>query len=80
MDLAGYRVWWRPLPAGSWTLLTPAPIAGTSFTHDQVRVGEPAEYAVSAVDRNEPPNESPRGIPVTAEAPMAPPPAREEMP
>ena len=76
VDLAGYRVW-RRLPAGDWMLLTPVPIAGTSFSDEDVRPGEQVEYGVSAVDQNEPPNESPRGAPVTAELPMAPPPPEE---
>ncbi|MCZ6599467.1 MAG: fibronectin type III domain-containing protein [Acidobacteria bacterium] len=79
VDLAGYRVW-RRLPEGDWTLLTPDPVSGTSFTDEDVRPGEAVVYGVSAVDRSEPPNESPRGAPVTAEVPMAPPVMEEETP
>jgi hypothetical protein len=79
LDLAGYRVW-RRLPAGDWMLLTPDPVSGSSYTDEDVRPGEAVAYGVSAVDRSEPPNESPRGAPVTAEVPMAPPAIPAETP
>ncbi len=79
MDLAGYRVW-RLLPEGQWTLLTPDPVSGTSYTDEETWPGQLVTYGVSAVDGSEPPNESPRGAPVTAEVPMAPKAIGEETP
>lgn len=79
VDLAGYRVW-RRLPEGEWTLLTPDPVSGTSLTDEDVRPGYTVSYSVSAVDRSEPPNESRRGAPVTAEVPVVPPVLPQETP
>ena len=62
-DLLGYHVHRRD--GGTWTKLTDAPVSSATFT-DSPGAGR-HEYAVSAVDRATPPNESEPGKPVTAE-------------
>lgn len=57
-DVAGYIVLRADAPGGTMQRLTPAPIAGTEYRDTTVKSGTTYEYAVVAVDRASPPNES----------------------
>ena len=66
-DLAGYILYRRPAGAGeaAWQAITPA--GGQrieSFRDSGLASGASLEYALSAVDDAEPPNESPRSAPI----------------
>jgi len=66
-DLAGYILYRRPAGAGeaAWQAITPA--GGQrieSFRDSGLASGASFEYALSAVDDAEPPNESPRSAPI----------------
>jgi len=57
-DLAGYRLY-RWLDPGPWARIGPDPIERPLHLDEQVREGQHPFYRVTAVDRAEPPNESP---------------------
>ncbi len=65
-DLAGYHVWRRP-PGGAWGKLTDAPLPSATYTDLTAPPRTRLEYAVSSVDRAQPPNESDRSVAVAAE-------------
>ena len=65
-DLLGYHAW-RRADGGEWTLLTATPLSSATFTDETPSASPRREYAVSAVDRATPPNESERSAPVVAE-------------
>lgn len=67
-DLAGYFAW-RRAPGSDWTKLNETPLPSATFTDPNPPPGARAEYAVSAVDRATPPNESARSKGVTEEIP-----------
>ena len=67
-DLAGYRVYRAERSEGPYDLLTPEPIRFGSFTDRNVEPGIEYYYRVAAVDRVEPPNESPLSAVVSARA------------
>ncbi len=68
-DLKGYRVYRAQRRQGPFDLLTLEPIRLGSFTDRSVEPGEEYYYKVSAVDQEEPPNESPHSPVVGARAP-----------
>jgi hypothetical protein len=57
-DLAGYLVLRGPTPGDTLQLLTPAPIAGTSYEDKTVTAGVRYMYAIVAVDKADPANRS----------------------
>jgi hypothetical protein len=65
-DLAGYRVF-RRVGAGPWLAHGPAIVERPLWLDDAVEVGQAVSYAVSAVDRAEPANESGRSEAVEIE-------------
>jgi fibronectin type 3 domain-containing protein len=67
-DLKGYRVYRAERRQGPFELLTQESIRLESFTDRSVEAGEEYYYKVSAVDREEPPNESPHSPVVGARA------------
>jgi hypothetical protein len=77
-DVAGYRVH-RGVDGGAVQRIGPERIEKPSFLDEEVTVGQRLVYEVSAVDRMDPPNESPRSAPVAVvlelepEAPSSPP-------
>ena len=68
-DLGGYLVYRALEPEGPFEQLTAEPIDLASFTDQSVEPGVTYHYTVSAVDRAEPPNESPQSQPASAQAP-----------
>jgi len=69
-DLGGYLVYRATDDDGPFDLLTPEPIPMASYTDRDVEPGVEYHYSVSAVDRSDPPNESPRTPSVSARAPQ----------
>lgn len=57
-DLAGYLVLRGEAPGGTLQPLTPAPIAGTNFEDKTGKPGVRYAYAVVAIDKATPPNQS----------------------
>ena len=57
-DLAGYRVFRRLFNRG-WTRVGPDPVEQPTWVDTDVRTGQRLSYRVAAVDRVQPPNESP---------------------
>lgn len=57
-DLAGYRVYRTTTAGRGHALLTPTPLAGTTFVDTDVRPGQTYYYMVTAVDRAKRGNES----------------------
>lgn len=68
-DLAGYVVYRARDPEGPYDRLTTEPLQLASFTDRDTEAGALYHYAVSAVDRSQPPNESPRSSSVSIRAP-----------
>ena len=66
-DLVGYHVWRRET-GGEWQRLTPAPLPSATHTDTSAPAGVRQEYAITAIDRADPPNESERSIAAAAEA------------
>jgi hypothetical protein len=80
IDLAGYRVYRRRLPGGTWELVTPETLISTTWVDTAVEPGERFAYAVTAIDFAEPPNESRRSEVKEVSVPVPPPPAEELAP
>lgn len=57
-DLAGYRVY-RKEGEGDWLVIGPDPVEKSDYLDEEVAVGLILSYRVTAVDRADPPNESP---------------------
>jgi hypothetical protein len=57
-DLAGYRVF-RRAGEGAWIPIGPDPVEKADYLDGEVSVGQILSYRVTAVDKAEPPNESP---------------------
>ncbi len=57
-DLAGYLVLRGEAPGDTLQPLTPAPIAATNFEDKTAKPGVRYAYAIVAVDRATPPNQS----------------------
>lgn len=68
-DVSGYLVYRLAVPSEAYTSLTPAPVAGTVFIDRSVERGKTYRYAVTAVDRARPPNESARSAPTVVTVP-----------
>lgn len=68
-DLRGYLVYRAERREGPFERMTPKPVRLGSFTDRSVEPGVEYFYRVSAVDREDPPNESPHSTPVSARAP-----------
>jgi hypothetical protein len=62
-DLAGYRVY-RRVGGAEWTAVHPDIVREPLFLDTGVAVGSTVLYRVTAIDRSEPPNESPASEPV----------------
>jgi hypothetical protein len=73
IDLAGYHVYRRRLPAGEWERMTPEPVTRTTFSDDAASPGDRYAYAVTAVDDMEPANESALSVPEEVTVPRPPP-------
>ncbi|MFB7516306.1 PA14 domain-containing protein [Streptomyces sp. NPDC056144] len=52
MDLAGYRVWRRTGPTGTWVRLNAATLTGTTYTDAPPATGAKYEYVLRALDRS----------------------------
>ena len=59
-DLAGYKVYRSEGSTSEFDLLTPSPIAETTYADTEVSRGVTYTYAITAVDNVKPPNESER--------------------
>jgi hypothetical protein len=57
-DLAGYRVY-RRTGGGDWLLIGSDPVEKSDYLDEEVTVGQILSYRVTAVDKADPPNESP---------------------
>ena len=68
-DLRGYLVYRANRSEGPFDLLTPEPIRLASLTDRSVEPGEEYYYQIRAVDLQEPPNESPPSVILSARAP-----------
>lgn len=68
-DVAGYLVYRATLPSGAYVRLTPAAIPGPLFIDRNVERGKMYRYAVTAVDRAGPSNESARSAPTGVTVP-----------
>ncbi len=60
-DLRGYRLY-RSVDGGAWARVGPDVIHEPLYLDRDVRIGQVLTYAVTAVDRATPPNESPRSV------------------
>jgi len=70
-DLRGYRVYRRP-EGGEWQPIGPEVVDQPLYLDDDVRPGQRLEYAVSAIDRANPPNESERSSPIVIDVAVEP--------
>lgn len=59
-DLLGYHIYRRKLGERDFKRLTESPLAKETYLDTQVELGQDYEYAVTAVDKSVPRNESPR--------------------
>ena len=67
-DVVGYRVYRRVAGTGAtWKRVGPDPVREPLYLDEDVAVGETWEYAVAAIDRAAPPNESATSSPVEVE-------------
>lgn len=65
-DASGYRVYRAGAADGAWALVTPEPVAMTTWTDVAAEKGVVYSYYVTAVDSALPPNESERSEPASA--------------
>ncbi len=65
-DLAGYRVY-RRTGEGEWLLIGPDPVEKADYLDDEVGIGQILSYRVTAIDKADPPNESPLSMSVELE-------------